>query len=226
MAKAMYALKIALFTKQLNFPQRELNGMTRVAHFVSLIYVRFWHEAIVSRYAPKNDLDMIQLLKAYPDEGVQKSALTVAKRHLWYLSETNVGLAFVDERIPKTVKEKMFLNLDQKPAKKKETKRLESKTFDFEGKDISDFVTKKTKLFFEMFGITDITESCMEPLRSHVDALKVVNDTAERGIALIKQFNESARDEQQKQFLLRIVEHHRKAVTKRTKKAIASYIVE
>ena len=119
MAKAIYALKIVLFTKQLNIPERELKGMKRVAHFVSLIYVRFWHEAIVSRWAPKNDLDMLQLLSTYPDADVKKSALTVAKRHLWYLSETNVGLAFFDERITQADKENMTKNLETKPAKKK-----------------------------------------------------------------------------------------------------------
>lgn len=226
MAKAIYALKIVLFTKQLNIPQRELKGMKRVAHFVSLIYVRFWHEAIVSRWAPKNDLDMLQLLSTYPDADVKKSALTVAKRHLWYLSETNVGLAFLDERITQAVKENMTKNLETKPAKKKEMKRLEGKNLVFEGKDLSHFVTNKTKTFFELFGIHDVTEYCSDSLRSHVNALKVVNDTAERGIALIKKFNESVRDEQQKQFLLRVVEHHRKVVTKRTKEGIASFKVD
>lgn len=226
MAKAIYALKIVLFTKQLNIPQRDLKGMKRVAHFVSLIYVRFWHEAIVSRWAPKNDLDMLQLLSTYPDAEVKKSALTVAKRHLWYLSETNVGLAFLDERITQTEKENMTKNLETKPSKKKELKRLEGKNLDFEGKDLSHFVTNKTKTFFELFGIHDATEYCSDSLRSQVNALKVVNDTAERGIALIKKFNESVRDEQQKQFLLRVVEHHRKVVTKRTKEGIASFKVD
>jgi hypothetical protein len=35
----------------------------------------------------------------------------MAKRHLWYLSETNVGLAFLDDRITVAEKEKMFRNL-------------------------------------------------------------------------------------------------------------------
>lgn len=48
----------------------------------------------------------------------------------------------MDERIPKTVKEKMFLNLDQQPAKKKETKRLENKTFVFEEKDLMTLLLK------------------------------------------------------------------------------------
>ncbi|CAH1114421.1 unnamed protein product [Psylliodes chrysocephalus] len=41
MVKAIYPLKIVLFTKQLNMPQRELKGTKRVAHSVSLTYVCF-----------------------------------------------------------------------------------------------------------------------------------------------------------------------------------------
>ncbi|GBM99756.1 hypothetical protein AVEN_268025-1 [Araneus ventricosus] len=197
MAKAIYALKIVLFTKQLNISQRELKGMKRVAHFVSLIYVRFWHEAILSRWAPKNDLDMVQLLSTYPDADVEKRAVTAAERHLWYLSETNVGLAFLDKRITQADKENMIKNLETKSAKKKEMKRLEDKNLFFEGKDLSHFVTIKAKTFFELFGIHDVTEYCSDSLRSHVNALKAVNDTAEREIALIKKFNESVRNEQQ-----------------------------
>lgn len=90
-------------------------------------------------------------LSTYPDADVKKCALTVAKRHHWYLSETNVGLAFLDERITQAVKENTTKNLETKPAKKKEVKRLEGKNMVFEGKDLSHFVTNKTKTFFELF---------------------------------------------------------------------------
>ncbi|XP_073986719.1 uncharacterized protein [Rhodnius prolixus] len=129
MAKALYALKIALFAKQLNMSQREFKGMKRVVDFT-------WKE----------------------------------------------------------------------------------KT--------SHFVTQKTKTFFELFEIYDVTEYCSDSLRSHVNALKVVNDAVEREIVLIKKFNESVRDEQQKQFLLRAVEYHREVVTNRTKEEIASYKID
>ena len=222
MAKAIYALKIVLFNKQLELTGRELKGMRKFAYFVSIVYVCFWHESIVSRWAPKNDLDMIHLLNCYPDGDVKESALTVAKRHLWYLSETNIGLAFLGERITHAEKEKMFQNLE-KPELKKEMKRLDGNNIVLQRKNLSDFVTRRTKTFFELFGATNKDEYCNDTLRNSINALKVVNDTAERGIALIKKFNDSIRDEQQKQFLLRIVEHHRKAVTKRTKAGVASY---
>lgn len=74
MANAKYALKIVLPTKPLNIPQRDLKGIKRVLHFVSLIYVFLccWHEAVENRWAPKNDLDMLQLLNTYPDADVKK----------------------------------------------------------------------------------------------------------------------------------------------------------
>ncbi|CAH1108321.1 unnamed protein product [Psylliodes chrysocephalus] len=106
--------------------------------------------------------------------------------------------------------------LETKPPNKKEMKRLDGKNLVFEGKDLSYFITSKTKMLFVLFGIHNATDYCSDSLRNQVDALKVVNDTAERGIALIKKFNESVRDEQQKQLLLRVVEHHRKVVIKRT----------
>ncbi len=44
-----------------------------------------------------------------------------------------------------------------------------------------------------------------------VDSLKVVNDIAERAVALARDFNGSlSRDPEQQQFLLQVVEHHRK----------------
>ncbi|CAH1114474.1 unnamed protein product [Psylliodes chrysocephalus] len=108
-AKAIYALKIVLFTKQLNMTQRELKEMKRDAHFVSLIY----------------------LLNIYPGVYVKKNALTVAKKHLRYLSETIVGLAFLNERISQIEKENMMKHLETKPQNKKEMKRLDDEKLSF-----------------------------------------------------------------------------------------------
>ena len=60
-------------------------------------------------------------------------------------------------------------------------------------------------------------------LKHRVDGLKVVNDSAERAIALIKRFQKSVNNEEQKQFLLRVVNSHREAVPKRTKAQCIEY---
>jgi hypothetical protein len=133
-----------------------------------------------------------------------------------------MGLAFLDERVTEDEKQKMFKNLN-KPAKKKEMKRLDGKCLKFE-ESLGDFVTTKTRSFFELFGVQDVSNYCSPNTRDLVNSLKVVNDTAKRGIALIKKFNDSVKDEGQKQFLLRVVEYHRKCVTTRTKEEVAAYM--
>ena len=51
-------------------------------------------------------------------------------------------------------------------------------------------------------------------------SVKVVNDLAERGVALIQEFNSSiTRNEEQKKFLLQVVENHRSAFSEPTKAA-------
>ena len=54
-----------------------------------------------------------------------------------------------------------------------------------------------------------------------MQTLKDVNDTAERGVKLFEEFNQLiTKDEEEKQFLLQVVESNRKAVpTQITKKA-------
>lgn len=62
---------------------------------------------------------------------------------------------------------------------------------------------------------TDVTQwNCKkeyEDVKRRIQSLEVVNDNAERGIALIKTYNSKlSTDENQKQFILQLVEEHRK----------------
>lgn len=57
--------KIVLFAKQLNMYELERKGMKRIAYYVSLIYVLYWHETIVLLCVPKNYLEVLQLLSIY-----------------------------------------------------------------------------------------------------------------------------------------------------------------
>src|SRR6218665_1949571 len=88
-------------------------------------------------------------------------------------------------------------------------------------KSLHNFVTKNTNNFFTILGISqeflqaDPSEwECdTEYKRSQrlVQSLRVVNDLAERGVALIQEFNSTlTRDEEQKQYLLQVIEDHRK----------------
>ena len=55
-------------------------------------------------------------------------------------------------------------------------------------------------------------------MKERVKNMTVVNDCEERGIALIKDFNNTiTKDETQKQYLLHVVAHHRKKFKEQTK---------
>ena len=55
--------------------------------------------------------------------------------------------------------------------------------------------------------------------KKKITSLTVVNDSAERAIALIKKFNTSVKDESQKQFLIWVVHHQNQMIPNRTKAA-------
>jgi len=76
MAKAIYALKIVLFQDQWTLTVREKRGLTDFAHFVALIYGRFWHEAPLASNAPWNDAQMLRVLQSYPNHLVADAAFT------------------------------------------------------------------------------------------------------------------------------------------------------
>jgi hypothetical protein len=59
------------------------------------------------------------------------------------------------------------------------------------------------------------TESYMQALKT-VNNLPCTNECAERGVALVENFNNVAKDESQKQCVLQIVEKHRQKYSKLT----------
>jgi len=87
-------------------------------------------------------------------------------------------------------------------------------------RELCDFVSHNTRKLFVMLAIPQDFHKEDSSIWVNIDtylagqkkvkALKVVNDAAERGIALITSFNNVlTNQEDQKQFLLQIVEQHR-----------------
>ena len=223
MAKAIYMIKIFLFRKQLKLTANELKAVTNVSLFVSLLYCLYWHEAPIAAYAPKNDFDFMKDLEAgLSDRASAKVALNALQRHLWYLSEELVGLAFFDERISYQDKRKMVEKLDT--PERKGLKRLERKNLSLTA--LHDCTTERTRRVFDAIlpngQEKSLTFLAMDPSKWEDDAtyqefknalkgMTVVNDTAERAIALATNFNKClTRDESQKQYLLKLVAKHRK----------------
>ncbi|KAG0710326.1 hypothetical protein GWK47_002517 [Chionoecetes opilio] len=108
-----------------------------------------------------------------------------------------------------------------KPASKKELKRLEGKKMTMSS-SLSSFVTSKTRSFFQKL---DADEGFLakdpalweEDARKRALGLRVVNDAAERGIALVQRYLGSTKSAAQEKYLLQLVHHHRKLVGREKK---------
>jgi hypothetical protein len=225
MAKAIYALKIYLFREQIKLTSREQKGLENICLFVALMYAKYWHKAPLPTQAARNDQAFMSSLMSYPNQPIAKVAIKALKRHLWYFAEELIGLEFFDESLEHGTKKKMTENL-QLPARAKGLKRLDGKQF-VATTTLDEYVTEKTANIFdvlldngkqlaaETFLLLEPSQWADEPtyklFLEKARQMKVVNDCAERGIALILQYNQTlTKDETQKQYLLRVVNIHRK----------------
>lgn len=97
MAKIIYSLKIFLFRSQFKLTERELLGLHRFNVFVMKVYLKAWFTCQCPASAPRNDLSLLKNIEAYKtlDVSVATVAMKSFSNHLWYISETLIGLAFL-----------------------------------------------------------------------------------------------------------------------------------
>ena len=138
---------------------------------------------------------------------------------LWYFSERLIASAFFDDRFSKKIKESMVKNLQRNPTTTN-LARLNGKHFDCT-LGLENYVTIRSMCFFDLIEANgqNVAKSFLSQLPSTwptdknykdfkltADQLKVVNDTAERGVALIQAYSGSlTRDKEQIQYLLQVV---------------------
>jgi len=223
MARVIYSMKLLLFRQQFKLKPTEETGLRRFVMFALIIYIRAWYSAPDFVASPRHDVELLKKMWAFKsvDKGVSHAAIRAFSRHLWYISEELVGLAFFDEQVTVEEKQLMVNAMEHMPGTLNVPKRLKLEIDDsIKTKSVSDFVTRNTRRFFE---ILELPQSFLvrHPSTWHDDAdfvrgLKVVrsispvNDFAERGIALLQEFNTAlASSEEQKQFLLQVVAQHR-----------------
>ncbi|KAK0066935.1 hypothetical protein Bpfe_003670 [Biomphalaria pfeifferi] len=72
--------------------QSELKGITAVAAFGVLVYLRVWITAPLAINAPLNDFLLMRQLLEYPDVNISSVTSKKLGLHLWYISEELVAL--------------------------------------------------------------------------------------------------------------------------------------
>ena len=203
---------------------KEENGLCDLLCFaIGGGYIQAWFSAAVPFSAPRNDITFIQRLQKYAavNRDIAAGATRKFLGHMWYLSEEMIGLAFFDSSIDIKEKRAMVQSLKIGGKLDPPAKRIQLQLSECESLKPSAFVTEQTKQFFDRLCLPQ-SFLCKDPAVWHEDAdyvaaekivrgQKVVNDTAERGVALIQKFNDIlTNSEEQKQFLLQVVSEHRK----------------
>ena len=236
MSKVIYSLKVWMFQNQFSLTSKEEQGLRSICVFAARIYTKAWIKSPVASAAPYNDFTLLQDLNSYYtiNKYVAEAALKKMLSHLWYLSEELVAMAFFDDNVPIDVKKRMQANINKEEDESDESppKRPTLIPSTLAGCHLEDFVTPRTKSFFEKLHLrTDFLNTDIAQWREHpeyksaltrVNSLCVTNDHSERSVALIKEYNRLlTHDEEQLQFLLQVVKEHRSQYPDERKKTLA-----
>lgn len=215
MAKAIYTLKMELLFDEnkaiMTLSNKQVKAMHRFNHFVVTIYLQSWFTCRDTKNAPLNDIHLIQRLKAYSDEKIKAKGLKMMVRHSGYLTPELSALVLFSPLVTVNQKKTLISTMTSERGTRliADVKNLPNTVEDL----------KVSSSLFEILGISDILQipvedwgnnAKYESVKKQVFNIPCVNDCAERGVALIEEFNKSCQDENQKQWLLQVVERHRR----------------
>lgn len=232
MAKVIYALKIWMFRNQFKLTKKEEKGLLEICIFTVRLFITAWYQAPGATLAPRLDLQLLKDIDAYKSQNALISQVALKKfmGHLWYLSEELVALAFFDDKVSSDTKRKMVRALNNE-THHLTVKRAIVDAAVIQKKNLEDFVSSNTLQFFKIIGISSkflekdvemwIADEEYQAAKCTTQHMKVVNDIAERGVALMDEYNKLlTNDEEQKQFLLLVVQKYRQSFPDRKKSTL------
>ncbi|KAK3909534.1 2,3-dihydroxyphenylpropionate/2,3-dihydroxicinnamic acid 1,2-dioxygenase [Frankliniella fusca] len=208
MARIIYCLMIHMFSLsgQFEIGEAQLTNIRRLNLFFVSTYMKPWYTATIPAIAPRIDLELLKNIVNYNEcPEVSQIASKVFKNHLWYLHSVTVGIAFFDEGISIDEKKEMVAKLTVPPPKnvskwKRYVLPANKNLSALKDKTLADFVNKNTEKFFKIMDIKmdflreDPSEwagnASYQDGMQKINSLHVVNDIAERGVALVKRFIE------------------------------------
>lgn len=232
MARLIYSLKIYLYRSQFVLTDKELSGLQYFIVFVLTVYIKHWYQAPCSLTAAKNDLQLLKDIAEFKaiDSNISAATMITFSRHLWYLSEELVGIAFFDDSLDVFEKRLMVKALERRGCPNPEV-RPKINVKNVMQYRVSDFVTSNSLAIFRALNISQeflssdpVSWSSREDYiaaRNLVKSLKVVNDIAERGLATSTNFNgKFTADEEQWQDMILGIEQNRKLCPISNKKTL------
>lgn len=249
MSKALYSLKIFIFRTEFALSELEENNLKDICIFIVRFYVKAWLNCPVASLAPYQDFSFIREIYNFKsfDYKISEAVIKKFSNHLWYLSDECIALSLFDESVPYETKKIISYKIGAlKNANVQDddgdsndlvenVKRIQLKPDAvkiFVQKDLHDFVTANTHKFFDRFEISTnfLNEDPLKWNKNEaynkgknlINNLNVVNDTAERGVKLIEEYNKVlTKKEEEKQYLLQVVAEYRKNFKHHTKKSLS-----
>ena len=214
MAKAIYTMKMELLLigneEVMNLNSKEIKAIRRFNNFVVTVYIQSWFTAPSCADAAFNDICLIQRLSNYQDSAINALGLKMMTRHSWYLSPELATLALFSDAVKVEEKRAMVLNITSERGSHL-LKNLPEKIEDLQVSSTL-FKTLRVNDDFLKLPVEEWGENpSFIEAKTLILNIPCVNDCAERGVALIEDFNTTCLDESQKQCLLQVVEKHRKA---------------
>ena len=206
-------------------------SIKKMALFVVFVYLRSWFKAPLLSSAASNDLELYKSLKNFKkiSKKTSESCCTVLKRHTWYLTEELVVFSLFDETLPLATRNKLATKISKAiTSEELEIRKPTLPTINEKSK-ITDFVGPRSRTFFDLLEIDHRFLSTVDwysspeytQAKGSLKNLSPTNDSAERAISLMTQYNNKiTKDEESFQEMLQVVEHHRKAFSLKTKKTL------
>ena len=222
MAFGIYSFKALAFSNQLDLDEETVDGLKQFCAFTSTIYVPYFLASSMGSDAAINDLLMYKKLFAFrsTDPKLAEEALVVLRRHGWYSTPEVVMFSLFSAKVSEDEKARIACKLLK--LSKPESYKLQKPKFPTvdEKTKLVDLVTPESYKFFEILGLDcdwlkknpDSWEECESfvEAKQFVTTVKVVNDTAERGVKLAADYATIlTEDEDMRAMILQGVEKNR-----------------
>ena len=233
MAFCIFCLKMLLLIQQLDLDEWTREGLVRLGVFFAIVYVPHFLKSSVGADAAVNDLYLYKQLVRFIDvDGpIATAALEVLSRHGWYTAEETVTFCLCSNKLSNDEKSRVAARILSYDTPESVT--LGKPTFQelHEKTELHYLVGPKSYALFSILGL-DYDWLLQKPedwdsfpeyleLREFVRTVKVCNDAAERGVAMISDYSKIlTKDNELRRKLLQGVEMSRKIHPNFTKKTL------
>ena len=223
MSAILYSAKMYLLSEQLCYGKEYVEKLELFLQFATIVYVPAWFTAPICVDSVYNDLRFWKALKCYPEKRIGEISLTILERHFWYLTEEISVFALFSSKITLEEKKKMAKQLLKYPRKVDYESGVPTYPVITVNTRPNTLIGQKSWTVFNLLGHNAdwLKQSPAEWAKDEefneantiLRNLKVVNDPAERAIKMITEYASSiTHNEEEKQYLLQIVENHRNLI--------------